>query len=310
MKAVNTIGLSKSYGKRTALNDLNLSVEEGEFLGFLGPADSGKTTILRILSGMIPPTRGQCFICGRSIKDIRSVHQLCGAVTRSAGLYEYMGGLENLLFFSSVFGLDPVQARIRASALMKKLRVWDKRETPVSALNDGEKMRLSFARALLHQPKVLLCDMDSKLVDGESEKMICEVIAEENRDRGMTVCVFSQDLGNMEDYCTGYAVIDQGNLLATGSYEYLRGLSKLELICRIRCNKKPAGFRISGEYIEKEIGQEKEMPQILRRLIGEGADIFEAQVIYPKISHISSEMIKESRNDREKTSEPSGNQPD
>ena len=158
MKAVSMVELSKSYGKIPALNDLNLSVDEGEILGFLGPADSGKTTILRILSGMIPPTKGQCFLYDRSIRDVRAVHRICGVVTRTAELYEHMGGLDNLLFFSSLFDLEPVQARLRASSLMKRLRVWDKRETPVREYSDGEKMRLSFARALLHKPKILLYD--------------------------------------------------------------------------------------------------------------------------------------------------------
>ena len=296
MKAIQAVELYAGAERTPLLQSFNLAVEEGEIVGFIGPNDAGKSTLLRIIAGILPPASGQCFVYDRSVRDTQNLHRICDAVTRTSGLYEQMNGLDNLLFFASLYEDDQTEARLRASALMKKMGLWDKRELPVEEYTGGERLRLSFARALLHEPKLLLYELDGELLDGETEKRIHDILTEQNRENGLTVCIFADRLQGMENICTDYVLLENGNLLASGNYEYLRELSGLELTCRIRCSHKPKGFRISNEYIEKEIKTEKEMPGILRQLILDGADIFEAETVYPKLEDICSEIIRKGRN--------------
>lgn len=181
--------LSKTYpGGKQALRQISLSLEQGEVFGFLGPNGAGKTTTVKLLNGMLAPSQGKIRVLGLDpAKQPEKIHALSGVVTEHAQMYDHMTGMQNLIFYASVFGMPKDQAKAQAESLLGRLDLMEARDRKLAAYSTGMRQRLSLARALIHRPQVLFLDEPTSGLDPESAQRVNRMIRELAQNEGITV---------------------------------------------------------------------------------------------------------------------------
>lgn len=177
-------GLTKSFGFKPVLRGIDLVLARGERMALLGANGTGKTTLLRILAGLVKPNAGSVCIDGlNTIRDIQQIRHLVGFVGHQPYLYEELTALENLLFFGRMYAVENV--RERASTLLASVGLARRAQERVSALSRGQVQRLSLARALLHSPRLLLLDEPDTGLDEEGTALL-EALLHEHTEAGGT----------------------------------------------------------------------------------------------------------------------------
>ncbi len=214
---IQTINLTKKYGKLVALNNLQLEIEEGECFGYIGPNGAGKTTTIRILATLLQPTWGEARVCGHVVGyESRKIRPLIGYVPDFFGAYEDMVVQEYLEFFAAAYDIG---GKKRAQIVGDVLELTDlsfKRDALVDSLSRGMKQRLSIARVLLHDPKVLLLDEPASGLDPRARIEIRELLKELHR-MGKTIIISSHILPELADLCTTIGILEHGELVFQGS---------------------------------------------------------------------------------------------
>jgi len=214
---IETINLTKRYGELVALNNLHLSIEEGECFGYIGPNGAGKTTTIKILATLLQPTWGEARICGHVVGyQSRRIRPLIGYVPDFFGAYSDMVVQEYLDFFASAYGITGQQRRRIVNDILDLTDLAYKREALVDSLSRGMKQRLSIARVLLHDPKVLLLDEPASGLDPRARIEIRELLKELHR-MGKTIVISSHILHELAELCSTVGIIERGELLFHGS---------------------------------------------------------------------------------------------
>jgi len=209
---VQTVNLTKRYGKLVALNNLHLNIEEGECFGYIGPNGAGKTTTIRILATLLQPTWGEARICGHVIGyESRKIRPLIGYVPDFFGAYEDMAVQEYLEFFASAYAITGQQRTRVVGDVLELTDLVYKRDALVDSLSRGMKQRLSIARVLLHDPKVLLLDEPASGLDPRARIEIRELLKELHR-MGKTIIISSHILHELAELCTTVGIIEKGEL--------------------------------------------------------------------------------------------------
>jgi len=216
---VQTINLTKRYGKLTALNNLHLNIEDGECFGYIGPNGAGKTTTIKILATLLQPTWGEARVCGHVIGyESRKIRPLIGYVPDFFGAYEDMAVQEYLEFFASAYNITGKQRSRVVGDVLELTDLVFKRDAMVDSLSRGMQQRLSVARVLLHDPKVLLLDEPASGLDPRARIEIRELLKELRR-MGKTIIISSHILHELAELCTTVGIIEQGDLLFHGSIQ-------------------------------------------------------------------------------------------
>ncbi len=216
---VETINLTKRYGRLTALNNLHLKIQEGECFGYIGPNGAGKTTTIKILATLLQPTWGEARICGHVIGyESRKIRPLIGYVPDFFGAYEDMVVQEYLEFFASAYNITGKQRTRVVNDVLELTDLVYKRDALVDSLSRGMKQRLSISRVLLHDPKVLLLDEPASGLDPRARIEIRELLKELHR-MGKTIIISSHILHELAELCTTVGIIEQGELLYHGPLE-------------------------------------------------------------------------------------------
>jgi heme exporter protein A len=154
--AVEVSGLSRTFGRRRAVDSVDLSLSAGDCLALFGPNGAGKTTLLRVIAGLLKPTRGTVRVGGRSLRDDAAARGQLGLISHQSMLYRALTSRENVEFAARLYGVpDPRSAALRA---LERMRITDRADTPVRALSRGLQQRVSIARAIVHEPVVVLLD--------------------------------------------------------------------------------------------------------------------------------------------------------
>jgi len=227
---VQTINLTKRYGKLVALNNLDLNIEEGECFGYIGPNGAGKTTTIKILATLLQPTWGEARICGHVVGyESRKIRPLIGYVPDFFGAYEEVVVQEYLEFFASAYGITGKQRTRVVNDVLELTDLVFKRDAQVDSLSRGMQQRLSVARVLLHDPKVLLLDEPASGLDPRARIEIRELLKELRR-MGKTIIISSHILHELAELCTTVGIIERGELLFHGSIE--------EIIRRVKTGTK------------------------------------------------------------------------
>ncbi|NLF29313.1 MAG: ABC transporter ATP-binding protein [Planctomycetes bacterium] len=214
---IETKNLTKRYGQLLALSNLNLAIEEGDCYGFIGPNGAGKTTTIRILATLLQPTWGEARICDYVIGyESRKVRPLIGYVPDSFGAYEDMVVREYLEFFAAAYDINGKAREQVVSDVLELTDLVYKADALVNGLSRGMQQRLSLARVLLHDPKVLLLDEPASGLDPRARIEIRELLKELKR-MGKTILISSHILHELAELCNKIGIIEQGELIFSGT---------------------------------------------------------------------------------------------
>ena len=219
MAIIETFGLSRHFGKVAAVEELTLAVEAGEVLGFLGPNGAGKTTTIRMLAGMIAPTKGHAIVAGhRTERNVEQLHEVIGMLTQTPGLYDRLSARRNLEYFASFY--PSIESRSQVEKYLKLIGLWKRCNDKVGTFSKGMKQRLALARALVHEPKVLFLDEPTAGLDPEAAGEVRQLIRT-LREEGRTIFLSTHNLSEAEMLCNRIAVLHT-RLLAMDTPEQLR----------------------------------------------------------------------------------------
>jgi len=207
-------GLSKTYGRTTAVSGLNFQVEAGECFGLVGPNGAGKTTSINMIAGMLSPTAGNVHIAGVSLAtNPRQAKANMGLVPQDFALYPALSGRDNLLFFGRLYGLWGRALAERVHYALETVRLSDRSGMTVSAYSNGMKRRLNLAAGLLHDPVVLILDEPTVGIDMPSRQTIITELKALIRS-GKTVLYCTHHLSETEELCSRVAIMDSGRIIA------------------------------------------------------------------------------------------------
>ncbi|MEE9610301.1 MAG: heme ABC exporter ATP-binding protein CcmA [Desulfatiglandales bacterium] len=217
-------GLTKRFGSQYALRGVNISIDEGDSFALLGPNGAGKTTIVRILSTLLRPSSGTVRIAGfDSTKETQKVKKVIGVVSHNTFLYDELTAMENLQFYAGAYGVD---VRI-AHSLLEKIGLLDRAHDFVGDFSRGMKQRLSIARSLLHDPKILILDEPSTGLDLQGKRVFYEIIEELNSE-GKTILLTTHQMEEAERLCKKAAVLYKGKVKAIGNLKDIKGTEGLD----------------------------------------------------------------------------------
>ena len=217
---IRTENLTKEYDGFKAVDNLNLDVKEGEIYGFLGPNGAGKTTTILMLLGILRPTRGRIYLLEEELnKNFLSLKGRIGVVSEKQYLYKEMAAGEYLDFFADLYGVKDKKKKI--DQLLKSVSLLGVKNRKLGAFSRGMQQKLGFARALLHDPELLLLDEPVSGLDPTGIKQIRNLIEKENK-KGRTIFISSHLLSEVEKLCREVAIINEGKLLAEDTMENLR----------------------------------------------------------------------------------------
>ncbi|MBX3358975.1 MAG: ABC transporter ATP-binding protein [Phycisphaeraceae bacterium] len=216
---IETINLTKRYGDLIALDSLNLTINEGDCFGFIGPNGAGKTTTIKILATLLKPSSGQAMIDGLTVGyKNRQIRPIIGYVPDFMGAYEDMVVTEYLEFFASCYNIHGPQRRKVVKDVLDLTDLNYKATAEVNSLSRGMQQRLSIARVLLHDPKVLLMDEPASGLDPRARIEIRELLKELKR-MGKTIIISSHILPELGELCNVVGIIERGQLLFQGTID-------------------------------------------------------------------------------------------
>jgi ABC-2 type transport system ATP-binding protein len=216
-------GLSKRFGKLTAVHDVTLAIEAGQVFGFLGPNGAGKTTTIRMLCGVVRPSSGTATIAGFDVVgEPLEVKRRVGYLAETPYLYPKLSGREFLGFMGSLYGVPPQIARQRASRLLSLFELAEKADDLVETYSHGMRQKLALAGTLLHEPPVLFLDEPTSGLDPRSARLVKDLLLG-LVGRGHTVFLSTHVLEIAEQLCHRVGIIDRGQVIATGTLDELRG---------------------------------------------------------------------------------------
>ncbi len=230
---IQTTNLTKKYGDLIALDNLNLEIEEGECYGFIGPNGAGKTTTIKILSTLLKPSWGEARIDGKVIgyqnADIRPI---IGYVPDFMGAYDDMIVSEYLDFFATCYGLGGSKRRQAVKDVLELTDLNYKSDAQVASLSRGMSQRLSIARVLLHDPKVLLLDEPASGLDPRARVEI-RALLKELHNMGKTILISSHILHELAELCTSVGIVEQGKLLYSGRVDDILAQASVGTVIQI-----------------------------------------------------------------------------
>lgn len=210
-------GLKKKFKNFQALNGLDMEVEEGALYGFVGPNGAGKTTAIRIITGLLLPDEGTVEIAGKDVLKYRDeVKDDFGYVPDEFGMYDNLKVSEYMEFFASCYGYSGLVARNRCRELLEQVKLDDRADAFVDSLSRGMKQRLCLARALIHDPKLLVLDEPTSGMDPRTRMEFKELLKELCAD-GKTILVSSHILSELSQMCTDIGIIDAGKIVLSGN---------------------------------------------------------------------------------------------
>jgi ABC-2 type transport system ATP-binding protein len=220
--AIDTTALTRRFGDFTAVQEVNLRVDAGQFFGFLGPNGAGKSTTIKMLTGLLAPTSGTIRILGEDLRqNSADVKRQIGVVPEGMALFGRLTAQEYLRFVGRMYGLDRATTEQRTQELLDFMHLADEQKKLITDFSHGMQKKLALAAAVIHGPRVLFLDEPFEGVDavaaGTLKAMLQRMIA-----RGATIFLTSHVLEIVERLCTHVAIIHRGQLVAQGSLEELR----------------------------------------------------------------------------------------
>lgn len=291
--------VTKSFGNRIAVNNISFRINEGEIFGFLGPNGAGKSTTMKMICGLTKITKGNIFVCGKSVKsDYVETAKLVGGLIETPIMYNYMSGYDNLKYYASLHtGIKKSDIYAYAKVVGLENRLKDK----VGTYSLGMKQRLGICQALLHRPKLLVLDEPLSGLDPAGVKEIRDFLIQLARKQHIAILVSSHMLGEMEMLCNTIGIINNGFLIEQKTINQLK--QGQESAKRVRIKVGTPNF--AGKIILNELKfkvdiagdsvivhtNEKFITQITEKLLKYKIAIFGIEVITKSLEDIFMEII-------------------
>ncbi|MFQ2245405.1 ABC transporter ATP-binding protein [Aeromonas enteropelogenes] len=224
MNALEISGLKKTYqGGVEALKGIDLTVQQGDFFALLGPNGAGKSTTIGVISSLVNKTQGKVKVFGYDIDtELEQAKAQLGLVPQEFNFSQFEKVIQIVTHQAGFYGVPKAEAKIRAEKYLRQLDLWDKRDMPARTLSGGMKRRLMIARALMHEPKLLILDEPTAGVDIEIRRSMWNFLKDLNA-QGVTIILTTHYLEEAEMLCRNIGIIDKGRLIENTSMKKLLG---------------------------------------------------------------------------------------
>ncbi|MFB9324626.1 ABC transporter ATP-binding protein [Paenibacillus aurantiacus] len=224
MNVLEIRNLSKKFGDFIAVDNMNLSVREGEIFGFLGANGAGKSTTINMISSLLRITKGEIRLLGKDIvKENKFAKMNIGIVPQDLAIYEEMTAYENVSFFAGLYGLRGSLLKERTAEALEFVGLGDKHKALPKSFSGGMKRRLNIACAIAHRPKLIIMDEPTVGIDPQSRNYILNSVKKLNQ-MGCSVIYTSHYMEEVEEICTRIAIVDHGKIIAEGTKEQLKSI--------------------------------------------------------------------------------------
>ncbi len=280
--AISIQGLEKTYGNGfTALKGIDLEVKEGDFFALLGPNGAGKSTTIGILSSLVNKSAGKVTVFGHDLDtDLMAAKRCIGIVPQEFNFSQFEKTMDILVNQAGYYGIPLNEAKRKAEHYLKRLGLWDKRDVASRMLSGGMKRRLMIARALIHEPKLLILDEPTAGVDIEIRRSMWQFLQEINA-QGITIVLTTHYLEEAEQLCKHIAIIDQGRIIYNTSMRKLLKELHVEtflLDCRETLQAAPVleaypCALVDEHTLEIQVDKAQGMTGLFAELAGQGIEV-------------------------------------
>lgn len=300
--AIETKDITKNFDGVTAVNNVNISIKQGELFGLLGPNGAGKTTLINMLSTMTEPSSGGARVWGfDAVKDASSVRQSIGVVFQDITLDDRITGRENLDLHGRLYGLDSKLRKKRIEEVLALVELTDRADSIVKTYSGGMMRRLEIARGFIHKPHVLFLDEPTIGLDPQTRTHIWEYIKTLTKEEGVTIVLTTHYMEEADHLCNRIAIIDHGEIVALDAPEALKSMIggdviTLELedstdIARLCVIYKNNGFAKIVSQKNNEIfiavrDGEHQIPHVLNLASSEGVSILSVSLHKPTLNDV------------------------
>jgi ABC-2 type transport system ATP-binding protein len=280
---ITTEKLTKKFGDITAVDHLDLEVQEGEVFGFLGPNGAGKTTTVRMLSCLIGPTSGSAIVNGHRVGvDDKEIRRSVGILTETPGMYDSLSAEYNLHIYAHLYEVKDPKAQVEKYLSM--LGLWDRRHDEAGTFSKGMKQKLAICRALLHEPRLLFLDEPTAALDPESARLVRDFIAE-LREQGRTIFLCTHNLDEADRLCDRIGVFRSRLLVVDSPANLRRQLFGRKVVFHLGKGEPALASQVQElPYVQEARMVDSKMvitiddpelhnPEIVRLLVSAGADI-------------------------------------
>ncbi|MGG3926767.1 ABC transporter ATP-binding protein [Metabacillus fastidiosus] len=224
MNVLQLTNLTKKFGSFIAVDNISLTIKEGEIFGFLGANGAGKSTTINMIASLLKMTEGDITILGKDINKHRKYAKLnIGLVPQDIAIYEDLTAYENVKFFAGLYGLRGSVLNERVLEALEFVGLTDRQKSYPKDFSGGMKRRLNIACAIAHRPKLIIMDEPTVGIDPQSRNHILESVKELNR-IGCTIIYTSHYMEEVEEVCTKIAIMDHGKIIAEGTKEQLKSI--------------------------------------------------------------------------------------
>jgi ABC-2 type transport system ATP-binding protein len=233
---ININSLSKSFGKIQALDDLNLEIKRGELLGIIGPNGAGKTTAIRMICCILKPDLGDILVKGKSIhQDPILIKSMIGYLPEEPNLYERFKAKDLLKYFAELYGVPKENINDRINELLELVGMTDRSDDRINTFSKGLRQRISVARALVHDPEIIIFDEPTMGLDPATANSIRNFIRKLKGQKTMILCTHYMEEADL--LCDRVAILNKGKIMDVGTPEYLKSKIHGDVILKIKVQK-------------------------------------------------------------------------
>jgi ABC-2 type transport system ATP-binding protein len=314
--AISAEHLVRRFGHFTAVNDVSFRVEKGEIFGFLGPNGSGKTTVIKMLTGLLPLSAGEASVLGIDVgKDPETVRENIGYMSQNFSLYSDLTVTENLTFYGRIYGLSSDRLRKRMDEIVQLNDLGPYLNRLSSQLSGGWKQRLALGCAMLHEPQLIFLDEPTAGIDPVARRQLWDLLFELSA-HGITFFVTTHYMDEAER-CSHVAYIYYGKLIADGTPDSLRELPDVqppgtyrveitapEVTRALRIARTVPGIRnatIFGQSIHALINDDLELDHLREQLLKQGIVVAEIRPLAPSLEDVFVELTYKHQSEIEAT---------
>ena len=296
--------ITRRYGARTAVDNVSFDVRGGEVFGLLGPNGAGKTSVLRMLAGLIPPSAGTITIGGRSFTrdQAAAIRGRFGFLTETPGLWDNLTVLDNICVYARLFGMP--RPALAAELVLRPFDLWDRRGDRAGLLSKGMKQKLALARALVHEPEIVLLDEPTANLDPQTSRMVRDLLLD-LRAQGRAVVISTHNLSEVERLADRVALLSC-TLIAIGEPAALRrdvfgrrlrvrlasGYPPPKQLAAVAIHAGAHDVRVEKHELSMVLESlEAGTPAIVRRLVDAGAEIREVFEEQPALEEVYLKLL-------------------